>query len=147
MVTMQRRPSDPSCRSAPSDPPPQAKFSREPETVGHAREYALEVIQRTAPDLAADHVSDVQLIVSELVTNALRYGGEPGDSVAVVVEVSLDRARVEVHDTSRRRPKFKPASKERQRGRGLFIVDALAIAWGVDDRPLGKIVWAELKWT
>jgi anti-sigma regulatory factor (Ser/Thr protein kinase) len=98
------------------------------------------------PDAPIERVSEVQLIVSELVTNACRYGTEPGDSVLVVFDAEPGRVCVEVHDTSRRLPRFKPESSERQCGRGLFIVDALATAWGTGDRPMGKFVWADLKW-
>ncbi|WP_184734190.1 ATP-binding protein [Streptomyces netropsis] len=127
-------------------PPSHTTFPSAPESVGAARGYALEIIERDAPGIAPAHVADVQLVVSELVTNSFRYGTEPGDRVALTISASANRVRVEVHDPTRRRPRFKPESEERQRGRGMFIVEHLAEIWGVDDRPLGKTVWAELTW-
>ncbi len=98
------------------------------------------------PDAAPSHVCDVLLVVSELVTNAVRYGTEPGDFVVVALDTDTDRTRVEVHDTRRRRPRRKPESVSRERGRGLFIVEALA-TWGLGERPMGKFVWAEVEAT
>ncbi|MQY15661.1 hypothetical protein SRB5_58490 [Streptomyces sp. RB5] len=94
------------------------------------------------PTAAPARVDDVLLITSELVTNAVRYGGEPGDSLTVALVPLTGTVRVEVHDTVRRRPRLRPESAERQRGRGLWIVETLANQWGMDDRPLGKLVWA-----
>nr|WP_308800996.1 ATP-binding protein [Streptomyces polyasparticus] len=112
------------------------------KTAGAARQFARgNIPSHIAPDVADDFV----LIVSEIVTNAARYGTEPGDSLRIVLAFLPDRLRVEVHDTRRRPPRFRPESAERQRGRGLFIVDSLAAAWGVGDRPFGKVVWAEVK--
>lgn len=124
----------------------QAKFPSTPESAAAARGYVREVIERQAPGITPSRMSDVQLVVSELVTNSVRYGTEPDDSLAVAVGAAPNRVRIEVHDPSRRRPYFKPESTERQRGRGLFIVDELATGWGIDDRPFGKIVWAVLAW-
>ncbi|WP_241561378.1 ATP-binding protein [Streptomyces orinoci] len=107
-----------------------------------AREFVREIL--TEGHNPVEHVEDFVLVVSELVTNAVRYGTEPGDSLLVVLDTDDDRTRVEVHDTARRLPQPKPHSDERGRGRGLHIVDALA-NWGTGTRPLGKYVWAEVE--
>ncbi|WEH35273.1 ATP-binding protein [Streptomyces sp. AM 4-1-1] len=126
-------------------PPPQAVFAGHPESVAHARRYAREVVAWQAPGIRPDRVDDVELVVSELVTNSVRYGTEPGDSLCVAIEAEPDRVRVEVQDPVRRRPRLRPESDVRDRGRGLLIVERLA-RWGTDDRPMGKVVWAELTW-
>ncbi|MFD3911184.1 ATP-binding protein [Streptomyces sp. NPDC058603] len=126
-------------------PPPQLVLDAVEQSVGHARTFAREYVTFTMGDTAEDHLDDVLLVVSEIVTNAVRYGTEPGDSLRIVLDTAPGRVLVEVHDTRRRPPHFKPESEERQRGRGMFIVDALA-EWGVRDRPFGKVVWAAIKW-
>lgn len=45
----------------------------------------------------------------------------------------------------RRKPQPRPESDARDRGRGLIILDALCIDWGVIPAPFGKSVWAEVK--
>jgi anti-sigma regulatory factor (Ser/Thr protein kinase) len=90
-------------------------------------------------------VDTVVLATSELVTNAVRYGTEPGDSFRVMLDADGTRTRVEVHDPVRRHPHRRAESTERTRGRGLLILDALCPgAWGVEDAPMGKAVWAEV---
>ncbi|MEV0845396.1 ATP-binding protein [Streptomyces sp. NPDC049954] len=129
-------------------PSAQSTFRAVEESVSEARSFArahLRATATTAGREAADRLEDVVLVVSELVTNAVRYGSEPGDSFRLVLETAPGRVLVEVHDTCRRAPRRKSESAERQRGRGLFIVDALA-TWGVRDRPFGKIVWAVVEW-
>ncbi|MEV4739779.1 ATP-binding protein [Streptomyces sp. NPDC049555] len=107
-----------------------------------AREFVRQIL--TSRHHPAGHIADVVLVVSELVTNSIRYGTEPGDSLLVVVVTDEHQTRIEVHDTVRRAPRLRPESDERRRGRGLYLVDALAAAWGTDERPKGKIVWAEV---
>ncbi|MFJ3900236.1 ATP-binding protein [Streptomyces sp. NPDC090025] len=131
---------------APAAPPAQRTFGSSPETARAAREYVREVVNLADPPFALDRVSDLQLVTSELVTNAVRYGTEPGDSILVTVSTGPRHVRVEVHDPTRRRPRRRPDSDERARGRGLFVVEALARSWGVDDRPMGKVVWAVISW-
>ncbi|WP_439948349.1 ATP-binding protein [Streptomyces sp. BBFR109] len=119
-------------------------FPAEPKSAAAARAYVREVLAADDDRLDAACVDDVLLVVSELVTNAYRYGTEPGDSLLVVIVKSADRVRVEVHDPVRRRPVLREEADERVRGRGLHIVKALAACCGVEDRPLGKAVWAEV---
>ncbi|WP_432092197.1 ATP-binding protein [Streptomyces sp. bgisy100] len=133
----------PACHTPPLGPPPILVLSGEPQAARAAREFVREFIAYHAPGAPDNHVDSVVLVTSELVTNSIRYGTEPGDSLALILTVTADRVRIEVHDPVRRHPHFKPASEERQRGRGMFIVDALT-KWGVDERPFGKIVWAEV---
>ncbi|MEU7045416.1 ATP-binding protein [Streptomyces varsoviensis] len=133
----------PVCR--PTGPPPQLVLAGTPESVPAARAHAREFVGFHVPEAGREHLDDVLLVVSELVTNAVRYGTEPGDSLLVVLDAGPGRVRIEVHDTRRRKPRRRPESAARQRGHGLFIVDALA-EWGVGERPMGKIVWAVVRW-
>jgi anti-sigma regulatory factor (Ser/Thr protein kinase) len=119
-------------------------FPTGPEAAHAARAYVRGLLTDDVPDLPEGVLDDVLLVVSELVTNAYRYGTEPGDSVLVTVLTTDERVRVEVDDPRRRRPYIRNESGERARGRGLHIVDALAARWDVDDRPFGKKVWAEV---
>lgn len=126
--------------------PPQLICAAEPESVRPARHYVREAVAYQEPDAPADALDTLELLASELVTNAVRYGSEPGDSLRVVVEAEPGRCRIEVHDTRRKRPHVRPASDDRGRGRGLHLVTLLAASWGTAERPMGKIVWAVVTW-
>ncbi|MFM9576763.1 ATP-binding protein [Streptomyces turgidiscabies] len=134
----------PDPRALMGPPPPRLKLKAVEESAKVARDFAREYIAFHVSAIGDTLLDDVLLVVSEIVTNAIRYGTEPGDSLLVALEHGPDLVRIEVHDTRRSSPRFRPESVERQRGRGMFIVDALA-TWGVRDRPFGKIVWAEVK--
>jgi anti-sigma regulatory factor (Ser/Thr protein kinase) len=90
-------------------------------------------------DLA--HLSDdVQLVVSELATNALLHAGTPftvtlrGDGGSVLLVVQDGSSSTPVHD---------PVSELETRGRGLTLVDALSHDWGVKPGDgSSKSVWA-----
>ncbi|MFE4057387.1 ATP-binding protein [Streptomyces sp. NPDC059096] len=141
-----RRSAPPALCTQSTGPPPMLLLVKEPQSARAARRFAIEHFAHHVPDAPEDYVDAVVLITCELVTNAIRYGTEPGDSLALVLDVDDGRARVEVQDPVRRRPQPRPESAERDRGRGLLILDMLCPgAWGVDDRPFGKAVWAEVK--
>lgn len=80
-----------------------------------------------------------ELILSELVTNAIRYGGEP-----IRVRVLRDRSLIcEVFDSSSTSPHLRYAAMTDEGGRGLFLVAQLAERWGTRYTPEGKVIWAE----
>lgn len=110
---------------------------REPRSVGQAREYAR--AQLTGWDLEP-LVDTTELLVSELVTNALRYGeGE------IRLRLLLDRTLVcEVWDSGLVQPRRRRARDTDEGGRGLQLVGLLSAAWGSRRTPRGKTVWFEL---
>jgi serine phosphatase RsbU (regulator of sigma subunit)/PAS domain-containing protein/anti-sigma regulatory factor (Ser/Thr protein kinase) len=80
-----------------------------------------------------------ELILSELVTNAIRYGGDP-----IHVRVLRDRNLIcEVFDSSSTSPHLRYATMTDEGGRGLFLVAQLAERWGTRYLPAGKVIWAE----
>lgn len=86
---------------------------------------------------------DVQLVASELVANAIKHA--PGSEAYELEFVRRGRGvRVAVADGSSLRPVVRELSSERLGGRGMVIVETLAAAWGWDERPGGKRVWADL---
>ncbi|MDI3389081.1 ATP-binding protein [Streptomyces sp. B-S-A8] len=116
-----------------------------PQSASAARKFVRRYLAYADPGASEDHVYAVTVVMSELVTNAVRYGTEPGDSVRITIDVTARRTRVEVHDAVRRYPRPRPESRTRERGRGLVVLNALCPgAWGVTDRPFGKAVWAEV---
>ncbi|MFD8304618.1 SpoIIE family protein phosphatase [Streptomyces sp. NPDC059690] len=80
-----------------------------------------------------------ELILSELVTNAIRYGADP-----IHVRVLFDRTLIcEVFDSSSTSPHLRYAAMTDEGGRGLFLVAQLAERWGTRYTPAGKVIWAE----
>jgi serine/threonine-protein kinase RsbW len=112
-----------------------------PEAAAEAR-HALGDIADVLP---GGRARDVRLLVSELVTNAVRHANlDDGDLILLVIELAADQLRVEVHDSG---GGFVPTSPSpdptRPSGWGLYLVAELADRWGVesDERTL---VWFEL---
>ncbi|MEU6404346.1 SpoIIE family protein phosphatase [Streptomyces sp. NPDC046985] len=82
----------------------------------------------------------MELVLSELVTNALRYGSPP-----LHVRLIHDRALIcEVSDGSSTSPHLRYAATTEEGGRGLFLVSRMAERWGTRYTPQGKVIWAEL---
>ncbi|MFD9126422.1 SpoIIE family protein phosphatase [Kitasatospora sp. NPDC059571] len=109
----------------------------EPTSVGRARESACDwLIGRGLDEL----VDTTELLVSELVTNALRHGrGE------IRLRLLRDRTVVcEVWDDGYAQPRQRRAQETDEGGRGLQLVSLLAERWGSRRTPKGKIVWFEL---
>ncbi|KOG32992.1 SpoIIE family protein phosphatase [Streptomyces resistomycificus] len=110
---------------------------REPRSVGKAREYARGRLLGWDMEPLVD---TTELLVSELVTNALRYGeGE------IRLRLLLDRTLVcEVWDSGLVQPRRRRARDTDEGGRGLQLVGLLSAAWGSRRTPRGKTVWFEL---
>jgi anti-sigma regulatory factor (Ser/Thr protein kinase) len=94
---------------------------------------------------SADVLDDVRLLLSEVVTNAVRHSGAPaGASIGLAVSVTHGRVRAEVTDGGRG---FEPTPRAQPQleagGWGLHLVDRLADRWGVD-RGRSVRVWFEI---
>lgn len=97
-------------------------------------------------------VSVAELVVSELVTNALRHtrSGGPGGEIGVTIECDGETVRLEVVDNGTKAggsdgPMVLPRDSTREHGLGLVLIDSLAHAWGITDHPNGyRSVWVLL---
>jgi anti-sigma regulatory factor (Ser/Thr protein kinase) len=112
----------------------------EPGSVGEARAKVLEAVHS---DIGSDHLETLRLLVSEVVTNAVRHGSE---GAPVQLHASWNsHVRVEVVDDG---AGFTPAPRNRPLeepgGFGLFLVGTLADRWGVETND-GTTVWFELE--
>ncbi len=108
----------------------------DPAAVGEIRSQ----VSRRLADWGLEELAfTTELILSELVTNAIRYGGE-----TVQVRVVRDRSLIcEVFDSSSTSPHLRYAAMTDEGGRGLFLVAQLAERWGTRYTPAGKVIWAE----
>ncbi len=118
------------------------RFPNSPGSVSAARRFALAAL----PPLPGQICDDVELMVSELVTNALVHAG-----TELVVEAGYDEhsgtVRVAVGDDGLGQPAVRRPSPADPHGRGLQIVAMLASGWGVDPQEggAGKTVWFEVR--
>lgn len=110
-----------------------------PDAISRARAFTREALVRWSCEHAVD---DAALLVSEMVTNAIRHT----DGKAVLaLRREVGRVRISVTDTETRppAPNLRPEPTATS-GRGMHLVDALAAAWGVEPTGSGKTVWAEI---
>lgn len=116
-------------------------LASEAASVAPARQMVREACEEWG--MNADAAEIGALLMSELVTNAVRHGHS--HSVRVIAEQPRpDRLRVAVTDKSRRMPEMHHPQLDDSGGRGLVLVDALCDRWGIDLLPWGKRVWAEI---
>ncbi len=123
-------------RRLPADHVTSWRFPGDLDAVAEARASAVR-------QLSAWHLDDLafttELVVSELVTNAIRYAGGPVD-----VRLIRDRSLIcEVTDPSNTQPRLVRAAVTDEGGRGLFIVAQCTSRWGCRYGRRGKTIWAE----
>ncbi|GAA2137970.1 ATP-binding protein [Kitasatospora kazusensis] len=111
------------------------------EAVPDARRRVIAVVRRWQLPLSEDTLGDVELLSSELITNAVTHAEA---AFAVCVRWNGARLRVEVTDTDEQMPALGEAGTEATEGRGLFLVEALSSDWGVERDLAGKRVWFEV---
>ncbi|MFD8717607.1 SpoIIE family protein phosphatase [Streptomyces sp. NPDC059629] len=104
--------------------------------VSKAREWTAR--QLTAWGLE-DLVFATELIVSELVTNAIRYGRPPAELRLIRHDILV----CEVTDSSSTQPRLRRAHTTDEGGRGLFLVAQLGARWGCRHDQNGKTIWSE----
>jgi anti-sigma regulatory factor (Ser/Thr protein kinase) len=116
-------------------------LARDPDSPAEARRALGEVSDHLPPR----RLEDAQLLVSELVTNAIRHAGLDDDDLIKLVVVAEERAlRIEVCDPGRGFEVTEPdPDPARPSGWGLYLVRELSDRWGVD-RSAHTRVWFEL---
>jgi anti-sigma regulatory factor (Ser/Thr protein kinase) len=87
-----------------------------------------------------DLIPVTELLVSELVTNAIKYS--KGETLLQLV-LEPDRLVCEVHDTSPALPRVLQVDKDAENGRGLHVVSQMSARWGARRSQTGKVVWCE----
>jgi len=128
-----------------------------PNSVTWARRHVVAVL-RDWNVYSEETVDTARLVVSELVTNAIRHPGTMADqplayselksvsTVELVLEANSSTLRISVQDRDPAPPMLKEVGVEATGGRGLFLVAQLSMRWGhylCRPRP-GKVVWAEV---
>ncbi|MFC8829738.1 ATP-binding protein [Streptomyces sp. NPDC057137] len=121
------------------------RLPRHPRSVGRARK-ALRGLMSPPGGLPGELGDTAALLLSELVTNALRHGSPPGREIVVTVRRADGLLRMEVEDAGDSLPRPRTPDPIDECGRGLALVAALADDWGVAPRQgPGKRVWVTLK--
>jgi anti-sigma regulatory factor (Ser/Thr protein kinase) len=116
----------------------------DPRAAGRARRLVTELLASWG---RGEDAEVARLLVSEVVTNAVRFAGSQ-EMLQIDLAAHTDRVRIAVRDGSALRPIVKAARDDDEAGRGMHLVAALASEWGVVDGPAGpepgKHVWFEL---
>ncbi|MGJ5826244.1 ATP-binding protein [Streptomyces ossamyceticus] len=126
------------------------RFVASPRGAQLARRLAVRHMAEWGYPAASDVSCTVALVVGELAANAVRHGRVPGRDfgLRLALDLTAGVVRIEVADAaSAKRPPAAPPlpHPDGESGRGLLLVDVLAMRWGSDPRhPVGKTVWAEV---
>ncbi|HEX7353725.1 MAG TPA: ATP-binding protein [Mycobacteriales bacterium] len=107
----------------------------------HAVAEARRFVERALGRWERDDDGTVALVVSELVTNAVLYGH---GASTVLLRLGCDRLTVEVSDRSATVPTTRPTTDDAEIGRGMHIIEAASLRWGVRAQGEGKVVWCDL---
>ncbi|MFA1545266.1 ATP-binding protein [Actinomadura chokoriensis] len=126
------------------EPPPmlldELMLPAERESVPRARRFSRSV---TAKSGIAHLRDDAEVLISELVTNAVRHA--TGSALRVRLLRAGTRLRIEVHDQGTGVPRPRQVDLMEQTGRGWFLVAVMADRHGTEHTPSGKSVWCEVR--
>ncbi|MEW1960343.1 ATP-binding protein [Kineococcus sp. NPDC059986] len=122
-----------------STPPAELVLVMDATAGRHARRF---LDGHWCPVHAADLRAQGDLVVTELVTNAVRHGAPP--AVLALDCAAQEGVVVRVSDADPRRPQLRHADPDALGGRGIALVDVLSAQWGVEPAPHGKTVWSRL---
>ncbi|MEU3461023.1 SpoIIE family protein phosphatase [Streptomyces sp. NPDC006733] len=112
------------------------ELAADPVMVGRARAAATGQLGEWGLD---DVSFTTELIVSELVTNAIRYADGP-----ILLRLIRDQTLIcEVSDSGHTSPHMRHAASDDEGGRGLFLIAQMTEHWGTRYTPTGKTIWAE----
>jgi anti-sigma regulatory factor (Ser/Thr protein kinase) len=111
-----------------------------PSAPREAREHLRHYLE--AISVSAGSIDVILLLASEVVTNALRHAPPPGELRVHVVDGLV---RIEVTDSHPLAPRRREPDAESPGGRGLWLLDALAVRWGHRRESEGKCVWFEYR--
>lgn len=114
-------------------------FAAEPTSATAARRFVRQTL--TSAGMEQSLCDRAELIVSELVTNAVLHAGT---GPIVSIRVNDENVRIEVEDTSPVAPVLREYGLDASTGRGLNVVSKAASEWGVETTSSGKAVWATL---
>ncbi|MER6074167.1 ATP-binding protein [Streptomyces sp. NPDC001817] len=112
---------------------------RDTASAGRARRLVTAQLSEWA---LTDLAETAELLVSEVVTNALRHTRGP---LRLNLRVRDARLTCEVEDTESAGPLRRVVDTEAEGGRGTELLDLLADAWGSTETPTGKTIWFELR--
>jgi anti-sigma regulatory factor (Ser/Thr protein kinase) len=115
------------------------ELAPEPASPKLARQFVHETLHG---EISEPMLHDALLVASELVTNAVVHGGTPAR-----LDVNADdhAVTISVTDQAGTMPEVRDPGPQATSGRGLRIVEALSVSWGVAPHPDdGKAVWAQL---
>ena len=110
-----------------------------------AAQIARQATRRALASWSIPHLQDnADQVVTELVSNAVRYGSAGCADITLRLEVTGAWLRIEVHDTATALPQPRIPTAFDESGYGFVIVEALTAKWGIRETKNGKAVWAEL---
>ena len=112
----------------------------EPASVRRAREFA----HASLAEAGCTDDGAIDIVISELVTNAIVHGAAP---ITLHLWPRPGHVRVGVSDGSAAQLEPRNATASARSGRGLAIVERLAVQWGSDSRHDGKLAWADVACT
>ncbi|MFF3563478.1 SpoIIE family protein phosphatase [Streptomyces sp. NPDC002574] len=107
------------------------------QTAGRARRLVRQALSRWDLESLAEAT---ELLVSEVVTNAVRYAERP----ITLRLLRTDVLRCEVGDDAPTLPRMRHAQPQDEGGRGLYLVNRMAQRWGATRLSAGKVVWFEM---
>jgi hypothetical protein len=120
--------------------PVRRRFGQAPASIAEARRFVAATLAASS-DANGPFLDTALLAVSELATNALLHAGTDFD---VVVDVGDATVSIGVVDGSPDPPIVPSARSVNEGGRGLALIDAVAVRWGTAPEGPGKRVWCEL---
>ncbi|MBO1415107.1 ATP-binding protein [Streptomyces sp. FH025] len=119
-------------------------FTADTDVVPMVRHNVRSELAKWGWDVGGERAGDLLLVLTELLTNAIRHGSRPGDFVVVRLDEHGATCQVEVEDSRPDRLLPDEFTVCGEHGRGLILVDDLALEVGVAATATTKKVWARV---